>query len=399
MEQIIFHIDVNNAFLSWSAVYLLKQGYNLDIRTIPAVIGGDESSRKGIVLAKSMPAKKMGVVTAETLYSARKKVKNLQVYPPNYKLYQTMSNKLFTLLEKYIPYVEKASIDEGYFNYTEIKNLYKDEVKFAYKLKNEIKETLGFTVNIGIANTKLCAKMASDFTKPDKVHTLYNSEIKTKLWPLPIEDLFTVGKQTSAKLRSIGINTIKDLAQADINLLKKHFKNQATYLKQIANGIDESKVRTEESVQKCISHEFTFREDLKERQKVYENLEILSDMVAKRLREQDKYAHTICVTIKDNTFKRISHQKKLKTPTKTTSDIYKVSKTVFDEFWDGRNIRLLGLRLDDLVEQQTKQLSLFEVEEDKEKEEKIDKIIDEINKKYNHKVINKASLINKKTEK
>jgi len=394
MEQIIFHIDVNNAFLSWSAVDLLKQGYPIDIRSIPAVIGGDEASRKGIVLAKSMPAKKRGVMTAETLYSARSKVKNLQVFPPNYHLYSEMSKQLFTLLLKYIPYVEKASIDEGYFNYSEIKRLYGDEISFAYRLKDEIKKTLGFTVNIGIANTKLCAKMASDFSKPDKVHTLFFSEIKDKLWPLPVGELFTVGKQTALKMNSIGIYTIRDLANADISFLRKYFKNQAVYYRQIANGIDDSKVKTEEEGFKCISHEFTFGTDLVTRTEVYEQLEILSDMVAKRLRESKKHAYTICVVIKDTSFKRMSHQKKLTIATDVTNEIFKYSKIVFNEFWDGRRIRLLGIRLDDLVEVSHKQLSLFD-EDNSEKDEKIDKVIDEINKKYAHKVIHKASLVNK----
>lgn len=398
MEQIIFHIDVNNAFLSWTAVDLLKKGYPIDIRTIPAVIGGDEQARKGIVLAKSMPAKKQGIKTGDTLYSARSTIKNLQIFPPDYKLYKEMSNKLFTLLEKYIPYIEKASIDEGYFNYTEIKNIYKDEVAFAYKLKDEIKNTLGFTVNIGIANSKLCAKMASDFTKPDKVHTLYKHEIEQKMWPLPIEELFTVGKQTSAKLRSLGINTIKDLALSPLPLLTKNFKNQGLYYKQIANGIDDSKVLTAPPPLKGLSHEFTFRKDLTTKEEAYEQLELLSDMTSRRLRKENKYTKTICIIIKGTDFKRITHQKKLKENTNVTKEIYKMAKIVFDEIWDERPIRLLGLRLDDLSIKTSKQLSLFESNEeikDQEQEEQIDKLIDEINKKYKHKVLTKASLINK----
>ena len=178
MKNIIFHIDVNNAFLSWSALDLLNQGFKYDIRNSYAVIGGDETKRRGIVLAKSNSAKKVGIVTGETLYSARKKCKVLKVYPPNYNFYQKKSKELFELLGKYTDDIEPFSIDECFLDYTKIKHFYGDEVKFAYKLKTEIKEKLGFTVNIGIANNKLCAKMASDFLKPDRVHTLYEEENK-----------------------------------------------------------------------------------------------------------------------------------------------------------------------------------------------------------------------------
>ena len=181
MENIIFHIDVNNAFLSWTAVKLLNSGYKYDIRNSYAIIGGDESGRHGIVLAKSTPAKKLGIKTAETIYSAKKKCRVLKVYPPDYELYRRMSKSLFNLLSKYTCDIEIASIDECYLDYGKVKNLYGDEILFAEKLKKEIYDTLGFTVNIGIANNKLCAKMASDFSKPNKIHTLYKSEIETKI--------------------------------------------------------------------------------------------------------------------------------------------------------------------------------------------------------------------------
>ena len=186
MERIIMHIDVNNAFLSWTALELLQNGSKYDIRNSYAVIGGDPSARKGIVLAKSNPAKKQGVVTAETLYSAKKKCPVLRVYKPNYSFYQKMSNSMFQLLYKYTPDIEIASIDECYLDYTPIKHIYGDPLDFAKKIQSEIYENLGFTVNIGIANNKLCAKMASDFEKPFKIHTLYENEITLKMWPLKV---------------------------------------------------------------------------------------------------------------------------------------------------------------------------------------------------------------------
>ena len=215
MDRIIMHIDVNNAFLSWSAVYYLLKGSKIDIRNTYAVIGGDETKRTGIVLAKSNPAKKCGIVTGETLYSARKKCKDLKNYPMNYNFYKKMSNAFFNTIRKYTPDIEIASIDECYIDYTKVKKLYGDPLKFAKKLQKEINEKLKFTINIGIANNKLCAKMASDFEKPNKIHTLFNDEIKEKMWPLDVSELFTVGKKSAEKLKLLKINTIKDLALSD----------------------------------------------------------------------------------------------------------------------------------------------------------------------------------------
>lgn len=392
MERLIFHIDVNNAFVSWTAVDLLNHGSKVDIRDTYCVIGGDEKTRNGIVLAKSPLAKKVGVVTAETLYSARKKCKFLHVYPPNYKLYQQMSNSLFALLSKYSPDIEVASIDECYLDYGKVKKLYGDELEFAKKLKEEIKSTLGFTVNIGIANNKLCAKMASDFLKPDKIHTLYNYEIKDKMWPLPIGDLFGIGKKTSAKLEAIGINTIYDLAHYDPHKLSRYFKNQAIPMINSANGIDNSIVNSEPFIPKGIGHEFTLESDVTDIERLNKELFVLSDMTAKRLRKQNKYAKVICVILKDNFFKRYSHQKKLINATNITSEIYDISKGILKEFYKGEKIRLIGLRLDDLVSENIYQTSLFEDLDNKYKESSIDKVMDDINKKLGYNKVVKASM-------
>ena len=388
MKRIIMHIDVNNAFLSWTAVELLDKGYSIDIRTIEAIIGGDESRRAGIVLAKSPPAKKKGVVTAETIYSAKRKCPNLKIFPPNYHMYKEKSNSLFKLLSKYTPDIEVASIDECYLDYGKVKSMYGDELEFAKKLQKEIFNTLKFTVNIGIANNKLCAKMASDFSKPNKIHTLYDYEIKEKMHPLPIEDLFGVGKQTSKKLREIGINTIGDLANKNEQVLKRIFKNQAHYLKQIANGISDSEVDSSAWIPKGISNEITLEEDATSLKELYKYLNILSEMVSKRIRKENKYASTICVILKDSGFKRYSHQKKLKNPISSQSEIYKYSKEVLEAFYRNEPIRLIGIRLDNLKKEKTYQTSLFE--EPKE-EDALDKIMDSINNKYGKSVIKRAS--------
>ena len=394
MDRIIFHIDVNNAFLSWTALDLLNKGYKEDIRNIVCVIGGDEKNRNGIVLSKSTPAKKYGIKTAETLYMARKKYKNLKVFPADHEYYKKMSDKLFNLLSNYSPDIEVASIDECYLDYGKVKNLYGDEIKFAYMLKDKIKNDLGFTVNIGIANNKLCAKMASDFEKPDKVHTLYMSEVQNKMWPLPIDELFGIGRSSAEKLKSIGIKTIEDLAKANVSKIEKIFKNQSSRVIELANGTDNTELEIY-SEAKGISNEFTLPKDERNIEVLNEKLLLLSEIVSKRLRKEGKYTNTICVILKDNSFIRKSHQRTLKNPTNITSEIYRVSKEVLKEFYKGEGIRLIGLRLDNLTLKETHQINLFEDIEREEKEEKLDKIIDEINDKIGKNIIRKASIKNK----
>ena len=360
MKKIIMHIDVNNAFLSWTAILMLKNGYKYDIRNTYAVIGGDEKSRRGIVLAKSTPAKKKGVKTGETLYEARKKCPNLKTYNPDYYFYKKMSDSMFDLIKQYSPDIEQMSIDECFLDYTPVKHLYGDEIKFANKLKKEIYDKLGFTVNIGIANNKLCAKMASDFSKPYKVHTLYENEIENKMWPLDVEDLFGVGKRSAIKLHNLNINTIYDLAHADENKLYKYFKNQSQYMINSARGIGSDFVNTQKVEQKGIGNETTLVRNIDNKEDLYPYLLSLSENTTLRLRRQKKYTNVVVVTLKDRFFKRFSHQKKLVNSTNLASEVYKVSKEILAEMNIEDGIRLIGIRLDNLSSQSNHQISIFE---------------------------------------
>lgn len=393
MEKIIMHIDVNNAFLSWTAILMLKEGYKYDIRKSYAVIGGDEASRRGIVLAKSMPAKKKGVVTGETLYAARKKCPNLKTYPPNYNYYKKMSDSMFNLIRKYTPDIEKMSIDECFLDYTPVKHLYGDEVDFAYRLKKEIFDILGFTVNIGIANNKLCAKMASDFSKPYKVHTLFSHEVKEKMWPLEVDELFGIGKKTAIKLHNLNINTIYDLAHSDSRKLYKYFKNMASDMIRSANGMGSDFVNPIADDPKGIGNETTLDHNISSKEQLHPYLLALSENVTLRLRKQEKYAYVVVVTLKDKFFKRKSHQKKLVNATNITEEVYKVAKEILDEMDTDDGIRLIGVRLDNLVESSNHQTSLFENLEVREDNKALEKTVDEIKEKYGFKVIKKASLI------
>ena len=399
MKKIIMHIDVNNAFLSWTAILYLKNGSNIDIRKTYAIIGGDEASRHGIVLAKSMPAKKRGVVTAETIYSAKKKCPNLKVYPPDYNFYKKMSDRMLDLIRKYSPDIEQMSIDECFLDYTPVKHLYGDEVEFAFRLKKEIFDTLGFTVNIGIGNNKLCAKMASDFSKPYKVHTLFEDEVSKKMWPLKVDDLFGIGKKTAIKLHNLNINTIYDLAHADSKLLYMHFKNQAIDMIEAANGKGSDVVISEEAVPKGIGNETTLSRNISSREELEPYLLALSENVAIRLRKQKKYASVIVVTLKDKFFKRVSHQKKLVNATNLTEEIYKVACAILREMSVEDGVRLIGVRLDKLSDTSSHQVSLFEDLKVREDNNELEKTVDELKEKYGFKVIKKASLMDSKVGK
>ena len=391
MKRIIMHIDVNNAFLSWSAVKLLYDGYKTDIRKIEAVIGGDESARHGIVLAKSPVAKKKGVKTAETLMSARRKCNNLKIYPPDFKWYQFMSRKMFELIRSYTPDIEILSIDECFLDYTKVHKLYGDPIKFAYHLKNKIYKILKFTVSIGIANNKLCAKMASDFKKPNRVHTLFDEEVPIKMFPLDVGDLYGVGKKTTLKLKQLNINTIYDLAHSDVNYLYKYFKNQASVLIDKANGIDYSEVNSEVVERKGISNSTTFSYNLTKLDDILNKLQVLTDNVCISLRKKNKYAKVIGVTIKNKDFVTRSHQKKLINATNNTDEIFNVAKKLIIELWDEEPVRLIGISLNNLTDDSKYQLSIFENVDKKDNYDKLDKIIDELKMQYGSNIINKAS--------
>ncbi len=396
MEKIIMHIDVNNAFLSWTAVLLLQEGCKYDIRKSYAIIGDEDNKRHGIVLAKSTPIKKLGVVTAEPIFMARRKCPNLKVYKPNYKWYKMMSDKLFELISSYTPDIQKMSIDECFLDYGPIKHLYGDPLDFAYKLKEEIKTKLGFTVNIGIASSKLCAKMASDFTKPDRVHTLFNEEIPTKMWPLPIENLFFVGQKTANKLKALNIKTIGDLSHAKIEFLYPYFKNQAAKLIESANGIDNSIIEKDKTVTKGLSNSTTLNHNLIHKEEVLEILEAISENLTSQLRQEKRYANVVRVQLRNANFKNYTHQMKLKNASNSMATIYETAHTLLNEMWKDEPIRLVGLGLDDLTYDVNYQPSLFDQNDNFKKEQELDQAVDKIKNKYGKQVIQKASLLGKK---
>ncbi|WP_297426610.1 DNA polymerase IV [Clostridium sp.] len=378
-EKLIFHIDVNSAYLSWTAVKMLQYGSELDIRTIPAVIGGSEENRHGIILAASIPAKKFGVKTGESLFEAKLKCTDLAVYPPDYNWYVKSSDTLYELLCEYSPKIQRYSIDECFMDATHFKEDYK---RVAMRLKMRITQELGFNVNIGISTNKLLAKMASDFKPKDTIHTLFKEEMPLKMWPLPVEDLFMVGRASAAKLRKFNINTIGELANTDINLLKSKLHSHGKLIYEYANGIDNSEVRESNYLEvKGIGNSTTIAYDVETMEEALKILLSLTESVAMRLRDSNSLCRLVVVSIKTNEFSYYSHQKQLNNSTDCTKVIFDGIKEAFKEAWKGEKIRQLGVRVTKLSSNMYCQDTLFDYEA-KEKQRKLDKTLDDIREKH-----------------
>lgn len=393
MKKQILHIDVNHAFLSWTAVEMLKNGSKIDIRNIPCIIGGDEARRSGIVLAKSMKAKMCGVVTAQTIYQAKKKCPNLQVFCGlEYKKYKEYSNQLYQLLLEYTDKIERYSIDECFLDMT--KYLMKDTLLHkAKEINQRVKAELGFTVNVGVAHNKFLAKMASDFTKPDRVHTLFENEIPTKMWNLPTSEMFMLGKKTVPQLYHMGIKTIGDLAKTDRALLIKKFGKHGNLMWEYANGIDLSEVIDQPELPKSIGNSTTFPKDISDIELLEQVLLALAEQVSYRLRNYNLLTKCVSVQLRTNQFEDVSHQGRLDFETSSTKMIYQKAKELLRELYkSGKLIRLLGLRVDNLTPKEEMQLSFFS--RDDEKQEKLEQTVDYLKNKFGYDVITRAGKLN-----
>ncbi len=400
MTSVIFHIDVNSAFLSWTAVEQLKNGAEVDLREIPAIIGGDQKSRHGVVLAKSIPAKRYGIHTGEPVANAFRKCPNLVTASPDHKMYREKSARLMAYLRTYTEEIEQVSIDECYMDFTGIADRFSSPVYAAMKIKDGVKEKFGFTVNIGISSNKLLAKMASDFEKPDKVHTLFPEEVPQKMWPLPVSDLFMAGHSSVETLKKLEIHTIGDLAQADPALIELHLKSHGRMLWNFANGRDDSVVQSEQGEAKGIGNSITLSSDVGTYEEVQKEFRKLSESVGKRLRKAGQKAGMVSMEVKYHDFRSMSHQMQLSKPTDEDAVLYETACRLFRESWNGEPVRLLGIRTAKLVDvSEPEQLSIFDIELPKppdEKHKKLNAAMEEIQKKYGKDAVVKASRMTKK---
>ena len=394
MERLIFHVDVNSAFLSWEAAKRVKEGLP-DLREIPSCIGGDPKSRGGIVVAKSIPAKKYGVTTGEPVSMALRKCPELVCVPGDFVLYEKCSHAFKDICASYAPVMESFSIDEVFLDMTGTHLIYPDPVALAHEIKNRIRDELGFTVNIGIGTNKLLAKMASDFEKPDRVHTLYPYEIPEKMWPLPVRDLLFLGKASEEKLIQAGIRTIGELALCEEKEIKRLLGEKAGHqLRLYANGIDDSPVRGEREEAKGYSAETTVEEDLVTYEQAFSLLLAQCDVVATRMRRDGKKCGCVAITYRTLDFKTKSHQKKLANPTDVTEEIFAQVKRLLYECWKCQPLRLIGVALTDMTADEYRQMSLFENAETHEKQKKMDEAVDDIRRRFGNGMIVRGSTMN-----
>lgn len=391
MARLIFHIDVNSAFLSWEATRRVSLGEE-DIRLIPSAIGGDRDKCTGVILAKSIPAKKFGIKTGEPVATALRKCPDLFLARPDFRLYEESSKAFMDICREYAPVVEKYSIDECFLDMSGTHKIYPDPVAIAHTIKEKIRDTLGFTVNVGIGDCKILAKMASDFEKPDKVHTLYRHEIPQKMWQLPVRDLFSVGASTAEKLEKARIRTVGDLANTPLDRVQRLVGiKMGKQIHDYANGIDDSPVLAAPEEAKGYSISTTLEEDVVTTEQAHKVLLALTDSVTARMRSDGVKAYCVAVSIRSNDFKTRSHQKKLMDPTDISTEVYKLCKQLFAELWDGHTpLRLIGVALTDLTKEDTAQMSLFP-DENKERSRKLDKAYDAINKKFGAATIQRGS--------
>ena len=393
-ERIIFHVDANSAFLSWSAAHrVLVLHEETDLRDVPSVVAGDQETRRGIILAKSTPAKKYGIRTGEPLFKALEKCPDLVVIPPDYELYVQASRGFVKMLQQFSPIVEQYSIDEAWVDMTGTERLWGSPRLAAEQMRRRIHEELGFTVNIGISSNKLLAKMAGDFEKPNKVHTLFPEEIESKFWPLPVRDLFLVGAATEQKLKLMGIYTIGELAHTELRLLKKRLGKHGETIWHYANGRNADAVTPEPAENKGYGNSTTTASDVTSREEATQVFLSLCETVAMRMRRDGKCGSCISIHIRTNEFHHMSHQMMLSGATNITTEIFAASCRLFDEVWDGVTpLRQLGVQLTRLSREPYQQYDLFSgmTPQQFEKKLKLDETVDALRDKFGEDILRRG---------
>lgn len=393
-ERIVFHVDANSAFLSWTAVYRLQVlGESEDLREIPSVVAGDRESRHSIILAKSIPAKKYGIHTGEPLFQALEKCPELRIVQPDYGLYVEASRHFVALLRQFSPDVEQYSIDEAWVDMTGTERLWGSPRLAAELMRRRIWEELGFTVNIGISNNKLLAKMAGDFEKPNKIHTLFPEEMKSKMWPLPVRDLFLVGSATEAKLKLLGIYTIGDLAQTDAALLRRRLGKQGETLWHFANGRNADMVTPEPPENKGYGNSVTTPKDITGTEEAHQVLLSLCETVGMRMRRDGKSGGCVTIHLRTNEFRHFSHQSRLQGATNITGELYREACRVFDEAWDRKTpLRQVGVQVTRLSKEPYQQFDLFSGMSpvQYERRMRLDETVDALRDKFGEDIIRRA---------
>ena len=393
MSRIFFHVDVNSAFLSWSAIKHLQDGETVDLRTIPAVVGGDEAQRHGVVLAKSGPAKKYGIKTGESLFAARTKYPAIKVVPPDFDFYVKNSKAMIAILQDYTPDVEQYSIDEAFLDMTGTEQLFGPPLQVAHTIRQRIYRELGFTVNVGVAPNRLLAKMASDFEKPNKVHTLFPEEVPAKMWPLPVGDLFGVGPSAARRLKERGIYTIGDLAAMPRADAARLFGARGDTLWNYANGREADPLTKQHAKDNSYGNSVTMPKDLARPEQADATMLALCDSVGRRLRRDGKTARVVTVQLVDNLFHRTSHQTTMHNPTNSTDRLYQVARELMRQMWPARPVRLVGISAEKTGTDNFEQMDLFTDSARLDKQDKLARTADEVRQNFGSVVVTRAKLL------
>ena len=391
MSRIILHSDCNCFYAS------VECALNPALKGKPVAVSGNPEKRHGIILAKSEEAKKFGVKTGEAIWQAKKKCPQLITLPPNFSKYVEYSKSVKEIYYKYTDMVESFGLDEAWLDVTGSTRLFGNGYKIAQKIRSRIKKELDITVSIGVSYNKIFAKLGSDYKKPDAVTLINKSNYKHMVWSLPAEDLLYVGSATKKKLNSLGIFTIGQIANTPVDILKKNLGKWGQMLHSFANGNDTSTVALygETSPVKSIGNSTTSPRDLKDITDVKIIMGVLADSVARRMREQGLSCMLVSITVRDNSLCSFTRQKKLLSYTDITSEILSTALALFKESYSWKKpVRSLGLSVSELTcKDSGTQLSLFEDNKKRLRQESLDKTTDALKNRFGNFIINPAVML------
>ncbi len=395
-ERAILHCDCNNFYAS---VELLKFP---ELRDKPVAVAGDPEGRHGIILAKNMAAKKLGIQTAETVWQARRKCPDLILLPPHHEEYEAMSRRINDIYLEYTDQVEPFSVDESWLDVTGSRQLFGDGATIADELRRRIRETLGVTISVGVSDNRWWAKLGSDYKKPDATTLITRENVAELLYPLPIRDMLFVGGSAAQTLIRHGVTTIGQLAATSPELLEKWLGKHGTSLHQMVSGVDDTPIRRwgEGEAVKSVGNSMTYAQDLVGPEAWRAGLMPLCDSVGARLRAQGLKCRTITVQVKDTNLKVISRQRPLPMPTSLTKQIFTEALGILASCWPREApIRLLSVTASGLCpedEAESAQLSfLTEVTPDDPKQARFEQAIDSLRSRFGKGAIQSGRVIRK----
>ena len=389
MKRIIFHIDQNCYFAS---VEMISRP---ELRNVPMAVAGDASVRHGIILAKNEPAKKYGIKTAEAIWQAKAKCPELVLVDAHHKKYEFYSKKIRAMYSEYTDKVEPFGLDECWLDMTGIVSDYAEAEETALEIRNRVKEEFKLTCSVGISFNKVFAKLGSDYKKPDATTVFSDENWKEKIWPLPVADLLFVGRHTAEKLLKINVKTIGDLANTDGEFISRYLGKAGEMLWEYANGLDDAPVAESgyKRIPKSVGNSTTTAEDMTSDRQIERTLHMLSESVAERLRKHTLKGTVVQITVRDRDLSIYEKQKIIYKPTDDAKVIYAAARDLFKESYDWeKGVRSIGVRCTKLVRADSgEQLSFFNEVKASERDDRLNKAIDDINRRYGSSVIKSAA--------